>query len=566
MWIKIKFVTLFMVITSLGCLSMAFGARATSPISSQRDIDLERRRQMDNEIREVQEKPGSFTSYPLNKIEELNEVKGSRINNIIIVGNEILNHKEIDKMKDKYIGKHGGENVLNCLKELENLYLDKGYVTTRVKLDMENSDMPNGKIVFVILHGKIENITINGRNYFLRDKAKIWSSLPLTVGDIINIKDLDQGMDNLNSISSNKAVINVTAGEAIGTSRIDIANEKSKRISGGIGYNNLGQKYTGEDRGRIFLTFEDILGMNDSFTGIYQRKLWRKKNGRNNESFFYYYRIPVGYWEFFASRDESEYNTRLSGFGSDFDFSGDSLNYNFGLKRVIARNEHGKYTLGAILTTKNTRNYIEDIKLESSSRKLTVLNLNFNVQRKLLGGFFYGNLDYYRGLSIWGADKKLDDSYAPEVLFSKYTIDLNYYKSFRIKNYDKFLYRLTIFGQYSGDILYPSEKLTIGDDTTVRGFKDNSVMGDKGFYVRNEISYNFGYLEPFVGFDVGRVKNKYKINNYKGKSSEISGITVGVRGIYKNLEMTCAYSKALSVPSNIEKDDHVIYFSTTLRF
>jgi len=566
MRIRIKSIALLIIVLVLNCTTMSLGTTITSPASSQRDIDLERRRQMENEMRELNENPGSFTTYPLNEIEEPTEVRGSQIRNISIIGNEILSSKEMEELKHKYIGKYGGENVLNCLRELENLYLDKGYVTTRVKLDMENSDMLNGEIVFVILHGKIENITLNESNYSVRNRAKIWSTLPLTVGDIINIKDLDQAMDNLNSINSNDAVINVNAGEEVGTSTIDIVNRKSNRISGGIGYNNLGQKYTGEYRGRIFLTFEDILGMNDSFTGIYQRKLLKKNNGRNNESFFYYYRVPVGYWEFYVSRDESEYNTRLSGYRSDFNFSGESLNYNFGLKRVVARNEHGKYTLGAILITKSTKSYIEDIKLESSSRRLTILNLNFNAQRRLLGGVFFGSLNHYRGLDMLGADKKLNDNYAPEVLFSKHTIDLNYYRYFSIKNYDRFLYRLNFFGQYSDDILYSSEKLTIGDDSTVRGFKNNSVMGDKGFYVRNEISYNFGHLEPFVSFDIGKVKNKYKINNYNGKASEISGVSVGVRGKYKNLEMTCTYSKGLSAPDNIEKENHIIYFSTTMRF
>ena len=566
MKLKGNIITLFVVFLNMIFSVVTHGVGINALTVSQVDINQEKRRQIDDEIRSIQEKPGSFTSYPLNEIEEITEVKGSQIRNITIIGNEILKYSEMEKLKRKYIGKHGGQNVLNCLKELENLYLDRGYVTTRVKLDMGKSDMSNGKIVFVVLHGKIEEITINGSNVNMEDKRKIWATLPVSKGDIINITDLDQAMDNLNSIKSNSAIINVNPGKKIGMSRIDIINEKSKRISGGFGYNNYGQKYTGEYKGRFFLTFEDMLGFNDSFTGIYQRKLWKKKNGRNNESFFFQYRVPIGYWEFYVSRDQSEYNTRIKAYGSSFDFSGDSLNHNVGIRKVIHRNENGKYTVGGTITTKKTRNYIEDIKLETSSRQLTVLNINLNIQRRLLGGFFYGDINYYRGLSILGADKRIDGDYSPEVEFDKYTIDLNFYKPFAIGSNNGFMYRLSIFGQYTNDILYPSEKLTIGDDVTVRGFKDNSIMGDKGFYVRNEVSHKFVHLEPFIGIDFGRVKNKYKETNYKEKYSEVSGITGGVRGTYKNLEMTCAISKAMSAPGNIEKDDHVIYFSSTIKF
>ncbi|WP_270446831.1 POTRA domain-containing protein, partial [Fusobacterium varium] len=31
-------------------------------------------------------------------------------------------------MKKKYIGKIGGKNILNLMRELENLYLVKGYI------------------------------------------------------------------------------------------------------------------------------------------------------------------------------------------------------------------------------------------------------------------------------------------------------------------------------------------------------------------------------------------------------------------------------------------------------
>ncbi|MGF6907243.1 ShlB/FhaC/HecB family hemolysin secretion/activation protein [Fusobacterium sp. PH5-44] len=563
---KSNVITLFVVFLNLNFSVIAYSIGLNTIAGNQIDINQEKKRQAENEIRDIQEKPGSFTSYPLNKIENIHEEKGSQIRNIIIKGNEILNYSEVEKLKRKYIGKYGGKNTLNCLKELENLYLDKGYVTTRVKIDMENSDLVNGRIVFVILHGHIEEITINGVNTNWRDKGKIWATLPIARGDIINISDLDQAMDNLNSIKSNKAIINVNPGREIGMSRIDIINEKSTRISGGFGYNNYGQKYTGEYKGRFFLTFEDILGLNDSFTGIYQRKLWKRKNGRNNESFFFKYRVPIGYWELFINRDQSEYNTRVKAYSSSFDFSGDSLNHSIGLQRVIYRDEKGKYTLGGIITTKKTRNYIENIKLESSSRQLTVLNLNFNIQRRLLDGFFYGDINYYHGLTILGADKKLHDDYSPEVEFDKYTVDLNFHKPFAIMSKSRFMYRLSVFAQYTNDILYPSEKLTIGDDVTVRGFKDNSIMGDKGFYVRNEISYKFDHIEPFVGIDFGRVKNKYKETNYREKSSEISGIAIGIRGTYKNVELSCTFSKAMSAPGNIEKDDHVIYFSSSIRF
>ena len=89
----------------------------------------------------------------------------------------------------------------------------------------------------------------------------------------------------------------------------------------------------------------------------------------------------------------------------------------------------------------------------------------------------------------FGAESdKEKGEYSPKAQFQKYTADISWYRPFNIGE-QRFSYRVSLSGQYSDDILYSSEKLGIGDDTTVRGFKENSIMGDKGFYMRNEIGY-----------------------------------------------------------------------------
>lgn len=46
-------------------------------------------------------------------------------------------------------------------------------------------------------------------------------------------------------------------------------------------------------------------------------------------------------------------------------------------------------------------------------------------------------------------------------------------------------------------------------------------MGDKGFYLRNEIKYNYKFLELFIAYDYGRVKDVYKDDYYGENGSEM---------------------------------------------
>ncbi|MBS5789825.1 ShlB/FhaC/HecB family hemolysin secretion/activation protein [Fusobacterium sp.] len=532
--------------------------------ASQQEINREERRRKEEEFKKIEKEDSFNNKYPTNELDNITSEVGSEIKIIEVRGNTILSKNKIENLKKKYVGKRGGKNVINFVKELENLYLEKGYITTRVKIDIENSNFKAGKIQCIVIEGYIENIVMNGES----NNSKIFASFPTKEKEVLNIKDLDQGIDNLNSISANNAKLDILAGENLGGSIIDIKNETSKKISAAVNYNNLGQKSTGEERIKLALTIEDFLGINDSFTGSYQRKLGRNKKYNDNENFSFYYRIPFKYWEFSIIKDQSEYKNTITGLGQSYKSTGISKNMNYSLRRIIHRNEVGKTTLGLTLTNKETKNYIDDEKLILSSRKLSVLKLDIGYQRRLFNGMFFGEIAYYEGLKRFGAERddwEYKDSTSPKAQFQKYTMDINWYKPFKINN-QNFSYRFSFSGQYSDDILYSSEKMSIGDDTTVRGFKENSIMGDKGIYIRNELAYNYNFLEPFIAYDIGRVKDVTKDEYYEKYGTELSGASIGVRVYFKYFTASITYSKPLTAPRYIDKNKQEIYITLSYLF
>ena len=532
--------------------------------ASQQEINREERRRREEEFKKLEKEEVFKTEYPVHQIQEADTETGSEIKRIEINGNTILSKNQINKLKKKYLGKKGGQNIVNFVKELENLYLEKGYITTRVKIDMENSDFKAGKIYCVVVEGYIESIRIDGKEKTVR----AFTAFPIKKGDLLNMKELDQGIDNLNSISANNAKLDITAGESFGGSIIDIKNERNKKISGAINYNNLGQQSTGEERVKVALTIEDFLGINDSFTGSYQRKLGRNRKYKDTENFSFYYRIPFKYWDFSIIKDQSEYKNTVKGLGQSYESSGISKNMNYSIRRVLHRNNTGKTSLGITLTNKETKNYIDDEMLILSSRKLSVLKVDIGHQRRLLNGMFSGEIAYHEGLKKFGAERddwEYKDSTSPKAQFKKYTMDINWYKPFSIGSYN-FSYKFSFSGQYSDDILYSSEKMSIGDDTTVRGFKENSIMGDKGIYIRNELAYSYKFIEPFIAYDIGRVKDVTKDDYYEKYGSELSGASIGLRMYFKYFTASITYAKPLTAPSYIDKNKQEVYITLSYIF
>ena len=106
------------------------------------EIDIEKRRQeqqdFDNLIRNQ-----SF-SVPKN-----NEDNGQKnlilnVNSIVLEGNTIFEDFQIDAILRRYIGKD--RDIYALINELENKYIERGYVTTKVGLNTEKSDFENGNI------------------------------------------------------------------------------------------------------------------------------------------------------------------------------------------------------------------------------------------------------------------------------------------------------------------------------------------------------------------------------------------------------------------------------------
>lgn len=194
--------------------------------ADQQELIREERRKQAEEMRKL-EKSELKDKVKLNEIEEDVQVMGSEIRNIVIEGNTILKKSEIDSLKEKYIGKKGGKNILNLMKELENLYLEEGYISVRVKIDMEKSSIQDGEIFLKVIEGHVEKIVFKGEEG--QKKLKLFTSFPVSKGKILNINDLDQGIDNLNSVSSNNARVDIVAGNELGGSIVEIDNQKRKK-------------------------------------------------------------------------------------------------------------------------------------------------------------------------------------------------------------------------------------------------------------------------------------------------------------------------------------------------
>ena len=74
------------------------------------------------------------------------------ITSIKLEGNTVFEDFQIDTILRKYTGRN--KNIYELMNVLENKYIERGYVTTKVRLNTEKSDFENGNMSLFILEGR----------------------------------------------------------------------------------------------------------------------------------------------------------------------------------------------------------------------------------------------------------------------------------------------------------------------------------------------------------------------------------------------------------------------------
>ena len=540
----------------------------------------------------IQEKyENSKDSYQKDtKIEvDKNELKFyiSKIN--LFDDENLLNEIEKENILSKYENKKlGSTDISNILVELTNRLIEKGYVTSTASLS-ENNNLNSETLNLKIISGKIEKIILNEDDSL--DKLKKYFLVSTKEEKVLNVRDLDTTTENFNYLEANNMTMEIIPSDKENYSIIKLKNEMKDKFTISLLTNNYGEdNQNGIWRGGTSINIDSPLGIGDrvyfSYMTVHKKKADRSWK-RTTESLKPGEILPIGPKGYDPAKDTLPYKRELDlynfrytmkfrdytlSLGSSrsenissfytpttiYDMETMSSSFSVNLDKILWRNQKSKLSLGVGLKRKHNKSYIEDTLL--SDRILTIGDISLNGTTVFYGGIFGITLDYERGLRALGA------SNTPKAEFKKYSLNLNYYKPLT----KKLVYRFNTLTSYSKDVLYASEKQSIGGVGSVPGYhRRGNIMGDRAIEIENELSYKIidsekmGRLSPYISYSYGAVRNNKNPSVY-GKGY-VSGISIGLRYSMKYLDIDLAYAKALSHSSYIKPRDREIYFSTSLK-
>lgn len=450
----------------------------------------------------------------------------------------------------------------DVLRTITNRYIADGFVTSRAVITA--NELAEGRLKILVVEGVVDQLSSTGR-----DDARSYGAgelafaFPGLRGNRLNLRDLEQGVDQLARLRSADATIDILPAETPGASDVAVTRrEIGSWIRPSLSFNNDGSSRTGRLQGTVGLDIDNLLGIADAWSFYYSYTLDGDRR-QGSTGYGGFVSIPYGYTTLSLSVGRSSYESILESNGLLFGSGGNSTNGSITVDQLIYRDGKTKLSVSAKLALLDTENTIQQIRLSTNSYRLVTAEVNTRLQRRLGRWSLYAELGYTRGLDIFGANAVDLGPGSPRVTFNKFTGSVslqNYLDAFGLP----FFYSASLSGAAALDPVLPAERFNLGGRYTIRGFRDDGISGQYGAFFRQQLAFglftlfknsaknNQTQISLTTGYDAGGVLPRAGNPFERGflQSSSL-GLQVQSRRIQAELSV----SAPISAPSTVFHND-----------
>ncbi|WP_443700906.1 ShlB/FhaC/HecB family hemolysin secretion/activation protein [Pseudomonas sp.] len=554
------------------CLSAAGMAQAATLQNAPGVTDLIRDRQdrlleeQQRRLDELKDLPGKAT-VPAKPTAPA-DARCFPIKDIELNGADSLSISERARLLKPFIDKCLGVTQLNeLLKVITDYYIEKGLVTSRAYLPQQ--DLSAGHLKVLVVEGKLEGLRGAQDSQF--SERELGMAFPGKTGELVNLREIEQMVDQLNRLPSNQAQMELSPGKAVGGSEVLVRNTPQTPWRAGLSRSNDGQRSTGEQQWGTTFDWDNPLGLADQLSLRGGHDAVSDHQHTSNNAMLNY-SLPWGWWNFTYTYSQSEYRSQAQSNGFNFKQTGDSENHQLRVERVIHRDAVSKTSVSTGLSYLRTNNFIEDSKLVLSSNRISEAQFGINHGRRIGGAFINFDLGMQQGIGALDAQGNGHPGPGePDARYRKYTATASYLQPFKLWG-ESFSFSSLMTGQHSEDVLFSPQRTSLGGLSSIRGYKDQSLSGDSGGYWRNDLRWSrpvtFEWLHPVFaeyGTSLGYDQGVISANRYNGdQHGRLSSNSVELFARGQHLAVSVTFAHSLERPQALTEREAPIYFRMDL--
>lgn len=462
---------------------------------------------------------------------------------------------------DSPIAKCLGVSGINLVvSRIQNVIVDQGYVTTRVLVSPQ--DLSAGNLTLTVIPGRVRNVRFSVDS---DPRGSKWNAVPIRSGDILNLRDIEQGLENFKRVPSAAVDIKIEATEGDdaqpGQSDLVISYQQRFPFRLSTSIDDSGSKSTGRYQGGVTLSYDNWWALNDLFYVSVNHDLGGgDKGARGTRGGVVHYSLPFGYWLLSTTATRNRYFQTVAGLNQNYVYSGTSASNDLKLSRVVYRDAQRKATVAIRAYLKESANFIEDTEIETQRRRTAGWEASV-AHREFMGpNTLDVNLAYRHGTGAFHALSAPEDFFGEGASRPKvWNADVSLSIPFQLAQ-QNLRYLGALRAQWNDTPLVPQDRFAIGGRYSVRGFDGNMMLsGDRGWTLRNDIGLILGASgqELYLGLDYGEVggqSSRYLIG------TRLAGTALGLRGNF----MGGSYDIFIGQP--IKKPDGFRTSNTTAGF
>ncbi|GAB4527395.1 MAG: hypothetical protein Tsb0014_08120 [Pleurocapsa sp.] len=415
------------------------------------------------------------------------EVRRFRIKN-----NTVFKPEELQPILDEYLNRSlTYADLLEIETKLTKLYLERGYINSGVVIPAPQN-ISDGEIVIQAVEGTVEDITVNVRGRLKENYVR--SRLRRGTKKLLNISELQKALQLL---QLDPLVENLNAELSVGSSRdrwllsVDVNQAQAFRPL--LFINNSRTPSVGSFQRGIELTHESLLGLGDRASVIY-----KNTNGSNdlNVSYAIPYNalngtVGLGYRYVKSDIIEEPFD--------ELDIESETSEYKLTVRQPIivsaSANSTQELAVGAEFSRQNNSTTFivngDNVRLspganDDGETKISALRFFQDWTRRSRKDVLAARSQFSLGLDLFDATVNVGE---PDSKFFAWRGQVQWLRQLQASSNINLLLRSDI--QLSTSDLVPLERFSLGGLESVRGYRQDALLGDSGVFLSGEVRIPF---------------------------------------------------------------------------
>ena len=424
-----------------------------------------------------------------------------------IAGSTVFTPEELAQVLKPYtLRRLTFSELLAAQQAIDRLYIENGYITSGTFLPPQNLD--DGIVTIEVIEGTISEINITGLDRlnpsYVRSRLKEAANAPINRDKLLNalqILQLDPLIANLSA--------ELTAGTTIGSSILELNLQEADPFDLTLSYDNFRTPSVGTDRRQVNLTYRNFGGLGDRFSVGYLNT-----DGSNSLNDFTY-TIPInarnGTLSFRLGYTDSKI---IEDSFEQFDIESENTRYEFTYRQPLLQKPTQDLAFGLSFSRNDSSITVQDKPFQLGGAEtdgethISALRFFQEYTTRNQSQVLALRSQFSLGVNLF--DATINDGDVPDSEFVAWRGQAQYLRLLS----PRITLLLRSDFQASNRPLVPVEQFSLGGALSVRGYRQDILLGDNGLFSSAEIRATVAriprlntsiQLTPFLDF--GKVWN-----------------------------------------------------------